>query len=69
MQGMRESDLVRFLLRSDQMDKPISLPFMPISRLTPEHVFSQIEHVVQSKQDLRLNESVIVDIVHVEKTQ
>ena len=64
--GMDEGDLIRFVLRSEQLDKPISLPFMPISRLTPERVFSQIERVVQSHQDFRLNESVIVDIVHVE---
>ena len=64
--GMGEGDLVCFVLRSEQLDKPISLPFMPISRLTPERVFSQIERVVQSHQDFRLNESVIVDIVHVE---
>ena len=63
---MRESDLVRFVLRSNQLDTPISLPFMPLLRLTPERVFSQIERVVQSNQDFRLNESVIVDIVHVE---
>ena len=64
--GMEEDDLIRFVLRSEQLDKPISLPFMPLSRLTPERVFSQIERVVQSHQDFRLNESVIVDIVHVE---
>ena len=65
-EGMQESDLVRFVLSTDQLDKPISLPFMPVSRLTPECVFSQIERVVQSKQELRLNESAIVDIIHVE---
>ncbi len=64
-QGMQESDLVRFVLRTEQLDRPISLPFMPLSRLTPERVFSQIERVVQSKQDFHLNESVIVNIVHV----
>ncbi len=67
--GMDEGDLIRFILRTEQLDKPISLPFMPISRLTPERVFSQIERVVQSHQDFRLDESVIVDIVHVEMPQ
>ncbi len=67
--GMNEGDLVRFVLRSEQLDKPISLPFMSVSRLTPERVFSQIERVVQSHQDFRLDESVIVDIVHVEMPQ
>jgi hypothetical protein len=64
--GMEETDMIRLVLRTNQLDKPISLPFMPVSRLTPEHVFSQIERVVQSKQELRLNESVVVDIIHVE---
>ena len=67
--GMGESDLIRFVLRTEQLDKPISLPFMPVSRLTPERVFSQIERVVQSHQEFRLDESVIVDIVHVEMPQ
>ncbi len=67
--GMDEGDLIRFVLRTEQLDKPISLPFMPIPRLTPERVFSQIERVVQSHQDFRLDESVIVDIVHVEMPQ
>ncbi len=37
--GMEESDLIRFVLRTEQLDKPISLPFMTVSRLTPERVF------------------------------
>ncbi len=64
--GMKENDQIRFVLRTEQLDTPISLPFMPVSRLTPERVYSQIERVVQSHQEFRLNESVVVDIVHVE---
>ncbi len=64
--GMSENDLIRFVLRTEQLDTPISLPFMPVSKLTPERLYSQIERVVQSHQEFRLNESVIVDIVHVE---
>ena len=67
--GMKEEDQVRFVLRSEQLDKPISLPFMPVQRLTPERIFSQIERVVQSNQDFRLNDTVIVDIVHIESPQ
>ncbi len=64
--GMKESDQVRFVLRTEQLETPISLPFMPVSKLTPERVYSQIERVVQSHQEFRLNGSVVVDIVHVE---
>ena len=40
--GMNEKDRVRFVLRSDQLDLPISIPFMPLAQLTTERVFSQI---------------------------
>ena len=62
-------DQVRFVLRSDQLDTPISLPFMTAEQLTPERVFSQIERVIQSNRDFRLNDTVTVDIIHVEAPQ
>ena len=66
---MNKKDQVRFVLRSDQLDTPISLPFMDVERLTTERVFSQIERVIQSNQDFRLNNTVTVDIIHVEAPQ
>ena len=66
---MNEKDQVRFVLRSDQLDTPISMPFMPVAQLTPERVFSQIERVIQSNRDFRLNDTVVVDIIHVQAPQ
>ena len=66
---MNEKDHVRFVLRSDQLDTPISMPFMPVEQLTTERVFSQIERVIQSNRDFRLNDTVTVDIIHVEAPQ
>ena len=66
---MNEKDQTRFVLRSTQLDTPISLPFMPVLQLTPEHIFSQLERVIQSNQDFRLNDTVVVDIIHVEAPQ
>ena len=43
-EGMNEKDQVRFVLRSTQLDTPISIPFMPLHQLTPERVFSQVQH-------------------------
>ena len=68
-EGMDEKDQVRFVLRSTQLDTPISMPFMPVLQLTPERVFSQIERVIQSNRDFRLNDTVTVDIIHVEAPQ
>ena len=62
---MNKKDQVRFVLRSDQLDTPISLPFLPVEQLTTERIFAQIERVIQSNQDFRLNDAVTVDIIHV----
>ena len=68
-QDMNEKDQVRFVLRSDQLDLPISIPFIPLAQLTTERVFSQIERVIQSNRDFRLNDTVTVDIIRVEEPQ
>ena len=66
---MNERDQVRFVLRSTQLDSPISIPFLPLARLTPERVLSAVEHVIQSNRDFRLNDTVNVDLIHVETPQ
>ena len=66
---MNEKDQVRFVLRSDQLDLPISIPFIPLAQLTTERVFSQIERVIQSNRHFRLNDTVTVDIIRVEEPQ
>ena len=68
-QDMNDQDQVRFVLRSEQLDTPISMSFMSVEQLTPERVFSQIERVIQSNRDFRLNDTVVVDIIHVEAPQ
>ena len=64
-EGMAPNDKVRFILRSDQLDTPISLPFMTVEQLNTERFFSQIERVIQSNQEFRLNDTVTIDINHV----
>ena len=64
-EGMAPNDKVRFILRSEQLETPISLPFMTVEDLTTERVFSQIERVIQSNQEFRLNDTVTIDINHV----
>ena len=62
---MPPNDKIRFILRSEQLETPISLPFMTVEELTTERVFSQIERVIQSNQEFRLNDTVTIDINHV----
>ena len=68
-EGMAPNDKVRFILRSEQLETPISLPFLTVEQLTTERVFSQIERVIQSNQEFRLNDTVTIDINHVETPQ
>jgi hypothetical protein len=59
-------DQVRVILSSHQLDRPISLPFLPRDRLTPEKFLAAVESVVQSNTQYTLDESVKVKVVHVE---
>ena len=68
-EGMAPNDQVRFILRSEQLETPISLPFMPVERLTAERVYSELERVIQSNQEFRLNDTVTIDLNHVESPQ
>jgi hypothetical protein len=57
------------VLQTPQLEKPISIPFLSASRLTTERILAQIERVVQSNHEFRLNDSVNVNVVHVEMPQ
>ena len=68
-EGMAPNDQVRFILRSEQLETPISLPFMTVEQLTSERVYSELERVIQSNQEFRLNDTVTIDINHVKTPQ
>ena len=68
-EGMNSTDQVRFVLQSNQLQSPISLPFCALEELTTEKVFSQVEKVVQSNEEFRLNDAVNIDIMRVQMPQ
>ena len=63
---MAPHDQVRLILNSHQLDRPISLPFLPRDRLTPEKFLAAVERVVQSNDQFTLDDSVNVNVVYVE---
>ena len=67
--GMNLNDQVRFILHSDQLQTPIVIPFCPLQELTTEKVLSHVEKVVQSNDEFRLNNTVSIDLIHVEMPQ
>ena len=66
--GIKDRDQIHFVLRSAQLETPIALPFMPRAQFTPERVFAAVERVVQSNREFRLNDTVHVNVWHVEMT-
>ena len=68
-EGMNSTDQVRFVLSSNQLQTPIALPFCSVEELTTEKVLSQVEKVVQSNEEFRLNDTVNIDIIRVEMPQ
>ena len=66
---MNPNDQVRFILRSDQLQTPIAIPFLPLEKLTTEKVLSHVEKVIQSNEEFRLNDTVTINIIRVETPQ
>ena len=67
--GMNPNDQVRFVLSSKQLQTPIAMPFCSLEELTTEKVLSQVEKVVQSNEEFRLNDTVNIDVIRVEMPQ
>jgi hypothetical protein len=66
IRGVPPHDQVGFVLHSSQLENPISFPFMPRELLTTERVLAEFERVIQSNRHFHLNDSVDVNVVHVE---
>ena len=58
--GVAAHDQVRFVLHSSQLD------ILSRERLTTERVLAEFERVIQSNHEFHLNDSVDVNIIHVE---
>ena len=63
--GVPPQDQVRFVLHSNQLDKPIHFPFMAAERLTTGRILAEFERVIQSNQEFRLNDTVEINVIHV----
>ena len=62
--GVPPQDQVRFVLHSNQLDKPIHFPFTAAERLAIERILAEFERVIQSNQEFRLNDTVEINVIH-----
>ena len=63
--GIPSRDQVQMIIHSTQLEYPIAFPLKPAQALTTERILSEVERVVQSNQDFRLNDTVDVNVIHV----
>ena len=63
--SMADIDLVRFVLQSRSLQYPISLPFMPRHELNGERVMAEVQRVLQSNEQVNLEDGMQVHVVHV----
>lgn len=65
--NLRSSDLVRFCIQADGLDRPISTSIMKLSELTVEKILSVVMKVLQSKNEIRLDVGFTVDIITIQR--
>ena len=63
--GMADNDLVRFVLQSQSLDYPISLPFMPRREVNAERIMGEVQRVLQSNENVNLEDGMHIHLVHV----
>ena len=61
---IRGKDFVRFVLQAPGLDKAISLPFIKRDDLTVDRVMTRIEHVLQSHEEIKVDDAWDVNFIH-----
>ncbi|KAG8174300.1 hypothetical protein JTE90_006170 [Oedothorax gibbosus] len=60
---LKGNDFTRICISSKSLDRPISTHLIKVSEMTPEKIVSQIEKVMQSGKEIKVDESLDIDVV------
>ena len=63
--SMVQQDLVQYVLQSRFLTYPISLPVMPQHELTANRIMGEVQRVLQSNEDVNVEDGMHVHLVHV----
>ena len=66
--GIPPQDQVHVVIHSNQLEYPITFPFVTPERLTMGRILAEFQRVIQSNQEFRLNDTVDVNVIHVSMT-
>lgn len=59
---MQTSDLARIIIHHDNLSNPIYVPLKPLSEMTGHHVLEYLQNVLNSHQELPLNQTFLLDV-------
>ena len=62
-EGLAPTDLIRFIIRAEGLDKPISTTLMRVSTLTVEKIMAAVLKVLQSKDNIELDVGFLVNVI------
>lgn len=66
-EGLRPHDLVRTCIRANGLDNPISVPMSDVASFTTEKILATVEKVLQSKQEIPMDEGFMADITTIRR--
>lgn len=66
--GLNPRDFIRICLFSDSLDRPISTCLIEVSEMSVEKIMSAILKVLQSKDEIPLDESFEINVITVRKS-
>ena len=66
-EDLRPSDLIRICIQANGLDKPISTCLIPVSSLTVEKLMSTVMKVLQSKEEIKLDDGFTVDVITIRR--
>lgn len=66
-ENLQPDDLIRLCLFSDKLDKPISTNLCKVSDMTVEKILSTVIKVLQSKEEVSLEDGFCVEIITIQR--
>lgn len=66
--GLLATDMIRFCIFSESLDRPISTNISKVSEFNVEKVMAAITKVLQSKEEIPLDETFEVNVITLQKT-
>lgn len=66
-EDLAPTDLIRFYIEADGLDRPISTTLMPVADFTVEKILSAVMKVLQSKTEIQIDNGFLVDVITIRR--